>query len=369
MTTEARELTPRRDRRPVRWLDVKRGSVRVSTATKEGVRAVRDVRHLLRFRMSGLRGRSRRAVPIAFVVLTALTLLFAFAPAFLPAYQIPRRDVLLLLPTAYVSVLVVSIVSAAASGGGRELLPRDYAVVFPVSPTTDHLGALLMAPLNIAWLLQAMVAARHDGLRPRAAPLLPLALVPVASGWSPGPRWRRSSPGWSSGYVAGRAAHGRRSGCGGAVGGAGRLDRRHRQALGLARRESDLPHPRRCARRSRRPVVRLGGPSSSGWAGSSWSPWSSAPGWPDSSPASRRATSRGRDLAARGAVEHPASDFVALLRTDRAGIWRSVPMRRGMVVLAACSRPHLAAGRLVRVGPADDLPRAWWPPVAFCCSA
>ena len=52
-------------------------------------------------------------------------------------------------------MLVVSIVSAAASGGGRELLPRDQGVAFPVSATTDHLGALLMAPLNIAWLLQA----------------------------------------------------------------------------------------------------------------------------------------------------------------------------------------------------------------------
>jgi hypothetical protein len=34
------------------------------------------------------------------------------------------------------------------------------------------------------------------------------------------------------------------------------------------------------------------------------------------------------------AREHPGSDFVALVRTDRSGIWRSVPMRRGMVVLA-----------------------------------
>ncbi len=45
--------------------------------------------------------------------------------------------------------------SGVASGGGRELLSRDQGVAFPVSPTTDHLGALLMAPLNIAWLLQS----------------------------------------------------------------------------------------------------------------------------------------------------------------------------------------------------------------------
>ena len=31
---------------------------------------------------------------------------------------------------------------------------------------------------------------------------------------------------------------------------------------------------------------------------------------------------------------HPASDFMAMLRVDRAGVWRAVPLRRGFVVLA-----------------------------------
>jgi hypothetical protein len=39
------------------------------------------------------------------------------------------------------------------------------------------------------------------------------------------------------------------------------------------------------------------------------------------------------ESARRAARANPASDLVALVRTDRAGIWRSVPMRRGMVVL------------------------------------
>ena len=61
-----------------------------------------------------------------------------------------------------------------ASGGGRELLAREHGVAYPVSPTTDHLGALLLAPLNIAWLLQAWLAARRHGVRRRApASLLP----------------------------------------------------------------------------------------------------------------------------------------------------------------------------------------------------
>ena len=45
--------------------------------------------------------------------------------------------------------------SAIASGGGRELISREEAAPYPISPTTDHLGALVLAPLNIAWMIQA----------------------------------------------------------------------------------------------------------------------------------------------------------------------------------------------------------------------
>ena len=84
------------------------------------------------------------------------------------------RDVLLLQPTAFAAFLLLTIISAVASGGGRELLSRDQGVAFPVSPTTDHLGALLLAPLNIAWLMQAWV------LLGSMAYGLPARLVPAA---------------------------------------------------------------------------------------------------------------------------------------------------------------------------------------------
>jgi hypothetical protein len=40
------------------------------------------------------------------------------------------------------------------------------------------------------------------------------------------------------------------------------------------------------------------------------------------------------EASARPARTHPASDLAALVRTDRVGIWRSVPLRRGLAVLA-----------------------------------
>ena len=119
--------------------------------------AVVDLRALLRFRVAGLRGRSRRLSAYGAALIGVLTLLFAWLPAHLPEKMGRRSEVFTLLPSALVGILLIGVVSAAASGGGRELVPREQAVAYPISPTTDHLGALLMAPLNIAWLLQAWV--------------------------------------------------------------------------------------------------------------------------------------------------------------------------------------------------------------------
>ncbi|WP_309647824.1 hypothetical protein [Nocardioides sp.] len=119
-------------------------------------RAVADVGHLVRFRTASLR--RRRAGVVALAAFVVVTLGAAVAPAFVPgagAGSGRALDLLLLLPTMLTGFLALTIVSATASGGGRELLARDPAAVHPISPTTDHLGALLLAPLNIAWLLQA----------------------------------------------------------------------------------------------------------------------------------------------------------------------------------------------------------------------
>ncbi|MDQ4052435.1 MAG: hypothetical protein M3237_07010 [Actinomycetota bacterium] len=118
------------------------------------LRAVTDVGHLVRFRAAAVRRRStfRWGAGLLLVVTVAV----AVVPAYVPGAGGSGKafDVLLLLPTALAAFLAVGVVSAAASGGGRELLDRDASSVHPISPTTDHLGALLLAPLNIAWLLQ-----------------------------------------------------------------------------------------------------------------------------------------------------------------------------------------------------------------------
>jgi hypothetical protein len=121
-------------------------------------RATRDVAHLISFRTNTVR--RPRATAFAAAVFVGLTAAAVVVPTMLPGagsgtgYAL---DAILILPSAMAGFLALAIASAVASGGGRELMHREHAVAYPVSPTTDHLGALLLAPLNIAWLLQAWV--------------------------------------------------------------------------------------------------------------------------------------------------------------------------------------------------------------------
>ena len=88
-------------------------------------------------------------------------------------------ELLVVLPTLLAGVLGLAVVSGVASGGGRELLSKEHGIAYPVSPTTDHLGALLLAPLNISWLLQAwlLLGISAYALGPRHLALVQLIAV------------------------------------------------------------------------------------------------------------------------------------------------------------------------------------------------
>lgn len=124
--------------------------------------AARDTAYLLRFRARTVRRRG--PATLGLVVVLGLTVAFATSPARLgsaaagrPAGVVDRLVLGLTdnLALVLVGVLLLSIGSAMGSGGGRELLSRSESAIHPVSPLTDHLGALVLAPLNLAWLVQA----------------------------------------------------------------------------------------------------------------------------------------------------------------------------------------------------------------------
>lgn len=120
-------------------------------------RGVSDAGHLIAFRWR--RVGSRRRALSGLLLAVAVTAAVAVLPALHPEAGVSEQSeyVLILVPTMMLGLLALAVVSAVGSGGGRELLPRDQAAIHPLGATTDHLGALVLAPLNVAWLLQAWI--------------------------------------------------------------------------------------------------------------------------------------------------------------------------------------------------------------------
>jgi hypothetical protein len=136
-----------------------------------------QVRAVLAMRAAALRGRRRRHVGVALLTIPALAVVAGAVGPFLPAEG--GENVRILLPTLWLGFAATTTI-AAATGGGRVLLPPDQRAPFPVSPAADHLGTVLLAPLNVAWLVQALglvlAASWATGPRPAA-----LAAVQVAT--------------------------------------------------------------------------------------------------------------------------------------------------------------------------------------------
>ena len=317
----------------------------------EARRATTDVVPLLRFRGAALRGRSRRTALGAFGVIAVLTVLAAWLPAYLPGAAgsdgqtlVLSADILLLLPSAYLGVLVIAIVSAVASGGGRELLPREQAVAFPVSPTTDHLGALLMAPLNIAWLMQGWTVLGATAFVVGTKGLL-AAQVPVLL-WLFVATALAQAVAWTAEWV-------RR-------GPRGDWTLRLLVLALIVTTAVLIATDRLVPLLDEAPTLQVALAALYG-SGGAWAGWFTAITWlvvlgvlaVVAGALMAHAVSRrpARDeLRLESSVQspraNPASDFAALVRTDRVGIWRSVPLRRGLAVLAVLPGLVALAGAL-----------------------
>lgn len=59
-----------------------------------------------------------------------------------------------LLPTVLLAFAVIALVSGIAAGGGTELVPASQLVAYPLSPRSVFVGSMLLAPLNITWSIQ-----------------------------------------------------------------------------------------------------------------------------------------------------------------------------------------------------------------------
>lgn len=172
---------------------MKDAPTRQSSERAHGISAVAQVRALVatRFQMA-LRPIPGAAVLPAWVGGAVVTLGAALVVGMtlrlgsMAAGAAPRQVAELadLMGGLYLTVAVGILVTGLTSSGGRELYPRDHLVAFPVRPAADHLVALLLTPLNLAWLLQVWVltfaAASVYGAGPGAGVAIVLAWLFVA---------------------------------------------------------------------------------------------------------------------------------------------------------------------------------------------
>ncbi|MCZ4498407.1 MAG: hypothetical protein JWQ74_960 [Marmoricola sp.] len=303
-----------------------------------------DLRWLLAFRRSGLA--TTRGLKGGALLVGTLTVAAVVVPAYLRAPLHARHvgQLVAVLPSVYLGFALLTVLAAISSGGGREVVPREQAVAFPVSPVTEHLGALLLAPLNIAWLLQAWtvlgVTTYVTGPARLPATVVPLLLWIAAA----------TAVGQLAGWVfegIRRGEHGTWvvRGLTGSV--AGTL-----LALVLTDRLTPLLDSS--------PTVRVYLVAAYGSAGA-WGHWALGvvllvlllvgsvllgllpAGWALHRP--QREELR-LESGHRAQVPNPRSDLGAMVRIDRASIWRAVPLRRGLVVLALMPGAVALAGNL-----------------------
>jgi len=64
-----------------------------------------------------------------------------------------------LAPEAFLGFGVLALVAPLTAGGGSEVVPAEQLAAFPVRPQAQFLGGLLLAPLNLVWVVQLLVLA------------------------------------------------------------------------------------------------------------------------------------------------------------------------------------------------------------------
>jgi hypothetical protein len=105
----------------------------------------------LRWRMVRSTAARRGFIALAAVV-PVLCLVAAFVGAAAPRGR--NFDVLLLAPSAYLTVALLTLAAPLIAGGGQELFPTEQLDAYPVTARTHYLASLLLTPLNLAWTVQ-----------------------------------------------------------------------------------------------------------------------------------------------------------------------------------------------------------------------
>jgi hypothetical protein len=110
----------------------------------------------LRWQMTRTPGVKSVLLLLPFLVVWFLYVVAASAPE-LDRFQL--AGALEVAPAAYLGFAVLAVIAPLTAGGGNELVPAAQLVAFPVRPQTQFLGGLLLAPINLVWVVQILVLA------------------------------------------------------------------------------------------------------------------------------------------------------------------------------------------------------------------
>jgi hypothetical protein len=294
---------------------------------------MRQLRALIALRWQMIR---ERRIRVGLLLLALSLPLLVVTGVF--AGQVARRtefadNLRLLDPSLLLGFAVLTLAAPLSNGGGNELFPTDQLVAYPVRASTSFLGSLASAPLNLAWSTQvvALVTAGSFTI-PSPTPLVVLAVITTlgfvafttvagqAIGWwVVGVRQRRV------GRVATRAAGAAVVTSLAAVVLSGHatalLDKSPTTQVTVAQINGAQHH---WAAWLEVTLLLLGGTAIALLLGQRATTWAlRRPSDNRTEPVSSRR--RRRAL--------PGTPLRVLLRTDRASVWRSVPLRRGLLVL------------------------------------
>jgi hypothetical protein len=117
--------------------------------------ATGQLRALLRMRWCMVRApRIRLLLVLSGVFVVYLSVMAARSTPYLePAAMV---SAIRLAPAAFLGFAVLAVIAPLTAGGGNEVFPPDQLVAYPIGPTTQFLGGLALAPLNLVWVVQLL---------------------------------------------------------------------------------------------------------------------------------------------------------------------------------------------------------------------
>ena len=85
-----------------------------------------------------------------------------------------------LAPQAYLGFGVLAVVAPLTAGGGNDVIPSQELVAFPVRSRTLFVGGLLLAPVNLVWVLQIFALVAETAFLTQGGHAWPGALTTTA---------------------------------------------------------------------------------------------------------------------------------------------------------------------------------------------